>query len=271
MAGIKEVYGMDVQPFRKGLQPEKFTYNSNDLKQASGVIENSIRENGIGIICGDPGTGVSYSAYTAYSHLKSGTFSFAYYPVCHISPRDFYKECCRLTGAVPDGKGRQAMISAIRKKGLEAKRQGRTLVLILDNAQNLPGLVVNDLKTMVSEDYNLANGMSLILCGTRELKSWLRLSENKTLQMDAAYAYTMKGLSDTETVQYVRHKIEMAGGSPDIVQAAVLEELHSLCGQGNCKMIDNMMKTALLIGAQYSRQVIDIEVLHAAAAHISDL
>ena len=35
------------------------------------------------------------------------------------------------------------MISAIRKKGLEAKRQGRTLVLILDNAQNKQFILVD--------------------------------------------------------------------------------------------------------------------------------
>lgn len=270
MATIKEVYGLNMQPFRKGLQPEKFMYISNDLKQAAGAVENSILENGIGLICGDSGTGVSISTYTAYTRLKDKAYSFVYYPVCHISPRDFYKECCRLMGAFPDGKGRQAMISAIRKKGIEAKQQGYTLVLILDNAQNIPGLVANDLKTMVSENYDLANCMSLILSGTRELKSILRLPENRSLQMNVSFTYTMNGLSENETALYVKHKIQAAGGSPDIVQEQVLNELYSLCGRGNCKAIDNMMRTALMIGAQYNRDVIDIEVLRAAAAHTSD-
>ena len=271
MATIKELYGLNVQPFKKGSCSEDFVYLSNDLKQASGVVENSIRENGISIICGDSGTGVSFSTYTAYSRLKGGAYTFIYYPVCHVSPRDFYKECCRLMSVTPDGKGRQAMISAIRKKGIEAKRQGYTLVLILDNAQNIPELVTRDLKTIVSEDFGLSNCMALVLSGTREFKSVLRLPENKSLQMDTTLAYTMKGLSKEETKQYVTHKIQKAGGSPDIIDPQVLEELYSLCFNGNCKGIDNMMKTALKFGTQYNREKIDMEVIRAAAAHIANL
>ena len=246
MATIKELYGLNVQPFKKGSCSEDFVYLSNDLKQASGVVENSIRENGISIICGDSGTGVSFSTYTAYSRLKGGAYTFIYYPVCHVSPRDFYKECCRLMSVTPDGKGRQAMISAIRKKGIEAKRQGYTY-------------------------FGLSNCMALVLSGTREFKSVLRLPENKSLQMDTTLAYTMKGLSEEETKQYVKHKIQKAGGSPDIIDPQVLEDLYSLCFNGNCKAIDNMMKTALKFGTQYNREKIDMEVIRAAAAHINNL
>ena len=143
----------------------------------------------------------------------------------------------------PDGKGRQAMISAIRKKGIEAKRQGYTLVLILDNAQNIPELVTRDLKTIVSEDFGLSNCMALVLSGTREFKSVLRLPENKSLQMDTTLAYTMKGLSEEETKQYVKHKIQKAGGSPDIIDPQVLEDLYSLCFNGNCKAINGVNLT----------------------------
>lgn len=249
----------------------EFRYESSDLKQARGVVLRTLNETGIGLIYGEPGTGVSYSIHSAVSQIEGQQIAIVYYPVCHICPRDFLKECCRLLGATPDGRGRQAMISAIREKAKAMHSQGQPLLLILDNADNLPDLVLHDMVTMISGDYNQFNLMSLLLCGTGKLKSLLQQSDNLSLRREVSYFYRMKGLEAKEVEEYVKHKLQAAGATRSIITDDALKQVYDLCARGNCKEIDNLMRTALQIGSLYNREVIDVEVMRAAVSHLNNL
>lgn len=266
MANLLEAYGLRYQPFQKGAVQAKVCYESTDQRSGVSVITKTAAEGGVGLLCGDSGTGVSYTAYTAVSRLSDAHFAVYYYPVCHICPRDFYKEICRTTGAVPDGRGRQAMITAIRMKAKALKDQGRFMVLILDKAENMPDLVVYDLQTLISEDYGLANHMALILCGTKQLKSLLRNSGTDGFRNDISYRYTCNGLSEKEMPEYIRTKLVAAGGSPDLLDDDLFEEFYAVSDRGNCARINGIMRMALLIGAQYKRKTIDSDILRSAVS-----
>ncbi len=65
------------------------------------------------------------------------------------------------------------------------------------------------------------------------------------------------------SLDYVRHKINCAGGSTSILSDAAFNAIHGH-SHGTPRIIDNLMRDALVIGAQNDKQVIDPEVILAA-------
>ena len=266
MPDILDVYGLKYQPFQKGILQSKPCFDSADLKSGVAVVTRSVEEVGIGLLCGESGTGVSFIAHAGIDRLPGGQYEVCYYSVSQICPRDFYKEVCRITGAIPDGRGRQAMITAIRAKAKALHDQGRRLILVLDRAENIPELVAGDLPTLISGDYDLENHAALILCGTEKLRSLLRRYGNDSFRYDLSYTYKCRGLSEDEVLRYVGFKLSAAGASPDVLDASIAKDLYELSCRGNCKRLNSLMRMALMIGAQYNRKTIDIEIFRSAAA-----
>lgn len=267
MSAILDYYGLRSQPFPQRLNDANKRYETNDLKQTNAVLRYALPEMGISLICGDTGRGVSYAVYCATESLSRANYNVRCMPVCHICPRDFYKEACRVVGTPSFGRSRQAMITALRQGALELKKQGKPLVLVLDNAQNLPELVLWDLVTLVSGDFGLENLMMLILCGTKELKYRIQQTENQNLEENLVAHYTLKGLSQQETPAYVLDRLTMAGGKRDMVSEDVLNALYEISCRGSIRELNNVMRTALLVGAQADRPVIDMAVLRSAVEH----
>lgn len=267
MSAILDYYGLRFQPFPMRLDSVEKKYPSNDLKQVDAVLRYALPEMGLILFCGDTGRGISYATYCATEPLTRANYTVKCVPVCHICPRDFYRETCRVVGANPPGRSRQSMITALREGARGLKMQGHPLVLILDNAQNLPDLVLWDLVTLVSGEFGLENLMTLVLCGTKELKYRIQQSENQNLEENLVAHYTLKGLSEEETADYVLNRLVLAGGKMDMVSGDVLKALHALSGHGSVRELNNVMREALMIGAQAKRPVIDMTVLRSAVEH----
>ena len=267
MSAILDFYGLHFQPFPQRLNDTGKKYESDDLKQTNAVLRYALPEMGVNLVCGDTGCGVSYSVYCATESLGKANYTVKCMPVCHICPRDFYREACRVVGTPSFGRSRQAMITGLRQGALELKKQGKPLVLVLDNAQNLPELVLWDLVTLVSGDFGLENLMTLILCGTKDLKYRIQQPENRNLEENVVAHYTLKGLSRQEVPEYVLNRLVLAGGKQEMVSEDVLNALYGISCNGSIRELNNVMRTALLVGAQAGRAVIDMTVLRSAAEH----
>ena len=159
------------------------------------------------------------------------------------------------------------MITALREGARALKKQGKPLILVLDNAQNLPDLVLWDLVLLVSGEFGLENLMTLILCGNKDLKYRIQQPENQNLKENLVDHYILNGLSEQEAPEYVLNRLTMAGGSKDMVGEDVLNAMYDISCRGSIRELNNVMRTALLIGAQADRPVIDMTVLRSAVEH----
>lgn len=264
-----DFYGLSYLPFVGDTETVSNRFDSIDLLQAIAVTNVAAREIGTGILTGTAGIGISYSAYCAYKQLDASQYTIRYYPVCNITPRDFYKGLCRITGAEPHEKGREALISSIRERARTLKSQGRPLFLFLDNAQNIPGAILQDIPTLIQGDYGVGRMMGIMLCGTDALRNRIRSSCGDTLQQLICSHYSFHGLSSEECRRYVTQSILAAGGSAEMFTPDVLNALHETSYRGNFRTLRNLMRDTIRIGAQEKRKVIDMEILRSAAGHLT--
>ena len=136
---------------------------------------------------------------------------------------------------------------------------------VTPNMDSIPN-ILNDLKMIMNQQYDSVNCFTLILCGEPSLNHILSRQPHEALRQRIVVHYDFQGLSDEEAVQYVLHKLSVAGSSKAIIEDAALL---AVAGQahGNPRIIDNIMTDALIIGTQAGKNCIDTDVVMSAVGN----
>lgn len=144
------------------------------------------------------------------------------------------------------------------------KEKKQPFILAIDEAQYLNYSILRDLKMLMNYSYDSLNCFSLVLTGEPYLNHILEKQVHEALRQRITVHYNYEGLSDKEIPEYIRHKLELAGASRQIMEPEAVSAVHGY-SEGNARKIDNLMTDALTIGAQQGKTVIDTEVILAAA------
>ena len=118
----------------------------------------------------------------------------------------------------------------------------------------------------MNSEYDSVNKFTLILCGEPYLFHTLRKPVHEALRQRVTVKYDFQGLTDEELPEYVLHKIRLAGGAPSIIDPAALAAVHGNA-QGNPRIVDNIMTSALLLGAQNEHKTIDADIILSAVSN----
>lgn len=258
-----DFYSLAFNPFDKQQLPEKDCFLSNDFREMTSRLNFLKDTRGIGLFTASPGMGKSFCLRCFAKSLNPNLYHMEYLCLSTISVADFYKQLCAILG-VSDKGGKTGMFKAIQEQVYYLYREKRQpLLLAIDEAQYLSNGILNDIKMLMNYGYDSVNCFTLILCGESHLNAILRKQIHEALRQRITIHYNYQGLSDTETIDYVVHKLKCAGSSKAIIEESALKAVagHS---HGNPRLIDNLMNDALLIGSQQEKKCIDTDVILAA-------
>ena len=258
-----DFYSLAFNPFDKQQLPEKDCFLSNDFREMTSRLNFLKDTRGIGLFTASPGMGKSFCLRCFAKSLNPNLYHMEYLCLSTISVADFYKQLCAILG-VSDKGGKTGMFKAIQEQVYYLYREKRQpLLLAIDEAQYLSNGILNDIKMLMTYGYDSVNCFTLILCGESHLNAILRKQIHEALRQRITIHYNYQGLSDTETIDYVVHKLKCAGSSKAIIEEAALKAVAGHA-HGNPRLIDNLMSDALLIGSQSEKKCIDTDVILAA-------
>ena len=259
----KSYYGLSFNPFDKHSLKEKDFFLSNDHKQTLSRLNYLKEIRGIGLFTAKPGMGKSYALRCFAKEVNPSLFQMSYICLSTISVSEFYRQLCDLLG-VDAKNGKTGMFTAIQSRIYYLYKEKRTpLILAIDEAQYLNSAILKDLKMIMNYGYDSLNCFTLILAGEPYLNNTLEKPVHEALKQRITIHYNFEGLSDNEIGDYVFHKINLAGGSRDILDPSALSAVHSY-SQGNPRLVDNLMTDAITLGAQMEKKTMDSEVMLAA-------
>lgn len=256
----KAFYGITHNPFDKQLLKEKDFFDSQDHKIMMNRLNYLKDVRGIGVFTAAPGMGKSYTLRCFKSSLNRNLFQMKYICLSTISVAEFYKEFCDQLGLESKG-GKTVMFKSIQERLYYLyKEKKQPVILAVDEAQFLNNSILQDLKMLMNFQYDSLNCFTLILTGEPTLNRTLERQVHEALRQRITVHYTFQGLTPDEVVEYIRHKINLAGGSEAIISEDAISALVGYC-KGNPRIIDNVMTTALKAGSQMEKQTIDSEVI----------
>jgi type II secretory pathway predicted ATPase ExeA len=210
-----------------------------------------------------PGFGKTFALRCFAKNLDRNLHEFAYLCLSTVSITEFYRQFCGALG-IDAPYGKPAMFKAIQDRLFHLlKERKKSFVLILDEANELSSGILKDLKMLMNYDYDSLNCFSIVLAGEPYLNHTLEKPVHVALRQRIAVHYSFAGLSDTETEQYLIHKLRVAGAPDSILGEGTLPALIGYA-QGCPRLLDNLMTQALMLGAQLQKPTLDAEVMMAA-------
>lgn len=256
-------YGLSCNPFDKHSILPKQAFESEDHQEAVAALEFLLDVRGIGVLTATPGMGKSFALRCFQKSLNHNLYQMRYICLSTVSVAEFYKQFCECLGLDIRG-GKTVMFKAIQEQLLNAYQAKHCpYIIAIDEAQYLNAGILKDLKMLMNKEYDDLNFFTLILCGEPYLNNTLEKPIHEALKQRITVHYNYKGLSPEEVRKYIIHKLTLAGSGECIIGQDALNIMANSC-QGNPRIIDNVMSSALLFGEQFDKKVIDAEVIRAA-------
>jgi general secretion pathway protein A len=134
--------------------------------------------------------------------------------------------------------------------------RNRRVVLIVDEAQNMAADTLEELRMLSNVNADKDQALQVILVGQRELRDTLRRPDLVQFAQRIAVDYHLEPLSEEETVGYIRHRLEIAGGNPSLFDEAACRAVYRY-SNGVPRLINLLCDTALVYGYAEQQEQID--------------
>jgi general secretion pathway protein A len=223
-------FGLREKPFAITPDP-RYLYLSGRHAEALAHLLYGINESGGFIqLTGEVGTGKTTVVRTLLSRIPHHA-DVAVILNPRVTPVEFLLTICEELGvaiADADRDSVKQMVDALNRRLLSAHAEGRRIIVLVDEAQNLSVEVLEQVRLLTNLETPTQKLLQIILIGQPELRDLLDRSELRQLAQRITGRYHLKPLSREETRGYVRHRLRVAGASEEIFTPAALSELHRL-------------------------------------------
>jgi general secretion pathway protein A len=168
----------------------------------------------------------------------------------------------------PRGETVKEFLDPINEFLLKTHAVGQNNVLIIDEAQNLSSEVLEQLRLLTNLETSERKLLQIILIGQPELRDMLARPELEQLAQRVTARYHLNALSEAETVQYIRHRLGVAGFSGTVpFDRAARKRIHQL-SRGVPRRINLLCDRALLGAYAEGRSRVDQETVDKAAREV---
>ncbi|MDX1763965.1 MAG: AAA family ATPase [bacterium] len=147
---------------------------------------------------------------------------------------------------------------------IEEYGAGRRTVLIMDEAQNMPVEMLEELRVLSNINADKDQLLQIILVGQTELEDSLSRPELVQFAQRIAVHFALTPLREDETAGYIRHRLEVAGGPDNLFEPEALAAIHHYSG-GVPRLINVLSDAALVCGFAVDSPVITAALVHQAA------
>jgi general secretion pathway protein A len=223
-------FGLAEKPFAITPDP-RYLYLSERHAEALAHLLYGINESGGFIqLTGEVGTGKTTVVRTLLSRVPHHA-DVAVILNPRVTPVEFLLTICEELGlaiAEADRDSVKQMVDALNRRLLNAHAEGRRIIVLVDEAQNLSIDVLEQVRLLTNLETPTQKLLQIILIGQPELRELLDRTDLRQLAQRITGRYHLMPLSREETKGYVRHRLRVAGATEEIFTAGALSELHRL-------------------------------------------
>jgi len=138
--------------------------------------------------------------------------------------------------------------------------QNKRVVLIIDEAQNLAPETLEELRMLSNINADKDQVLQIILVGQPGLRDTLRRPTLEQFAQRIAVDYHLEPLSQEETSAYIRHRVSVAGGNPELFQDDVCISVFRHSG-GIPRLINLLCDLALVFGYAAQSEMITSDII----------
>lgn len=143
---------------------------------------------------------------------------------------------------------------------VEQHVQGKRVVLIVDEAQNLTVKSLEELRLLSNVNIDSDIFLQLILTGQPELIEKLNQPELEQFAQRIGVEYHLKALSFPETQKYIEHRLKMAGASRHIFSNEACAAIYCY-SEGVPRRINNLCDFAMVYAFADDKETVGVDTV----------
>ena len=254
---LTALYGLKYNPFTPDVPIDAIHAHAGLENFCWRIEHNFIREGGFALVSGDPGTGKSVALRLLADKLNQ-LRDVQVGVLTHSSARlsDFYRELGDIFGVSLSAHNRWGGFKGLRERWQQ--HLDSTLlrpVLFIDEAQEMPVSVLNELRLLTSTQFDSRLLLSIVLAGDQRLNDKLRHDELVPLGSRIRMRFNTEYAGTNQLMQSLTHLLENAG-NPNLMTKELMQTLcdHAM---GNYRALCTMANELLTTAAMHEKTQLD--------------
>ncbi|WP_455208992.1 AAA family ATPase [Kaarinaea lacus] len=261
-------FGLKETPFTIAPDP-RFLYMSERHREAlAHLVYGFERDGGFVLLTGEVGTGKTTISRCLLEQLPDNS-KVAVVLNPKVNSQELLATICdELHIDYPPGNtSLKVFIDCINRSLLETNAEGRKTVVIVEEAQNLEMEVLEQLRLLTNLETNQRKLLQIIMIGQPELLQLLARPELRQLEQRITARYHLLPLSQKDSIDYVRHRLEVAGLKEQVFSYALLKKIYKYT-DGIPRKINLLCDRAMLGAYVQNQKHIDKHILNRAAKEV---
>ncbi len=258
---LLKYYDLAKQPFGVTPDPAFLFFSPTHREALASVMHGILSGRGFTALIAEPGMGKTTLLFDLLQMLKgTARTAFLFQTLC--GPREFLSALLTDLGIEDDASDLTRMHIKLNEYLVRESRQGRQVVVIIDEAQNLDKPVLELIRMLSNFETANKKLMHVVLAGQPQLANKLTSEGLTQLQQRISIVARLAPLNAEETRKYIEHRLHVAGlpaGKSLFTREAFA--LIAVDSGGIPRNINNLCFNAMSLCCALKRQTVDVEIV----------
>jgi general secretion pathway protein A len=249
-------FGFTSNPFSLSPDPA-FLYRSAQHEEAlANLIYGVQSRKGFIVLTGEVGTGKTTMLECLRDFLEVQFVEFAFIFNSRITPDQFFEMIAYDLDLRCDRKSKTEVLFALNSLLLQQAEQGRTTVLIVDEAHNLEWEVLEEIRLLGNLETRQGKLIQVIIAGQPELERKIEAPNLRQLKQRIVLRCNLEPFTLQDSAEYISSRMAKAG-MPDqnVISSEIISEIH-IRAQGIPRVInaicDNLLLTCFAMETKHA-------------------
>ncbi|MBW1855202.1 MAG: AAA family ATPase [Deltaproteobacteria bacterium] len=254
------LYNFTEKPFNVTPDPT-FLYLTESHKEALASMMYGINERkGFISITGEVGTGKTTLIHTLLGNLNEKVKTVFIFHT-NTTFEQLLKNILHELDIPVNGDDKITLLHKLNDYLIKRLSKDETLTIIIDEAQNLPKEVMEELRMLSNLETSKSKLLQILLVGQPELEMKLNSEDLRQLKQRIGIRRQIKPLSREESRKYIDHRLNLVGSSSKMVFSSEALSLICTYARGIPRVINVLCDNAFLIGYSESKKRINAHIV----------
>lgn len=216
-------YKLKHKPFQISTDP-RFLWLGEKHEEALATLRYGVLDNkGFLLLTGDVGTGKTTLINALLKTLGKNTLVASIRDPA-LEPIDFFNYTAHAFGMEGNFTSKASFLIQFERFLRDAHATKKRVLLIIDEAQRINQALLEEVRLLSNIEREDSKLLNIFFVGQLEFNEILLRLENRAIRQRITINYNISRLSEQETGQYIRHRLEVAGAEKKIHSFEELQE-----------------------------------------------
>ncbi len=208
-------FGLTGKPFQLNPDPA-FYFGSRGHKRAFAYLQYGLHQSeGFIVITGEIGAGKTTLVRSLLTQIDASRLVAAQLVSTQLDAEDLLRAVATAFGLPTKAVEKAQLLAELEAFLLSLVPQGKRALLVVDEAQNLSGRAIEELRMLSNFQLGSQGLMQSFLVGQPELRNLMQRPELQQLRQRVTASYHLGPMDRAETQAYVEHRLRHVGWKED--------------------------------------------------------